>query len=80
MHVENFYVSSRMVLPEFDGVSATNVNVNAPASAVRIRVVGISAGGILNREETVSEEPLVLAGKGLKKLNDFVVNEPAEFH
>jgi hypothetical protein len=69
-----------MVLPEFDGIFAANVNINAPARAVRFRVVGISTGLILDRQKTVSEEPLVVAWERLKKLNDFVVNEQAEFH
>src|SRR5277367_1968188 len=80
MHVQDFQMLVGMVFPKLDGVFATDMNVNATASVVGFDIIGMAARKSLNVNEAVAQQPLILAGKGFKKLNDLVVNEETEIH
>lgn len=69
-----------VIFPKLDGVSATDINIHAPARTVGFEAIRMAAREALNGHEAIARQALILAGKRFEKLNDLVVNEQAVIH
>jgi hypothetical protein len=70
MHVENLDVLVGVVFPKLDGVFAANMDVQRATRKVLLRVIGEFSRLHADGDKTISQQPLVAAGKRFKKLND----------
>lgn len=69
-----------VILPELDGVFATNVYVHVAARVIGFGVIGKLLRIIADGDEPVSQKLLLPAGKCFEKLIDFIVNEESVVH
>src|SRR5882762_7948207 len=80
MYIENFYMAVGMILPEFHGIFAANMDVQRAFGDVTLQIVGKFLRLVTNGHEAIPQNPLFTAGKRFQKLNDRIVNEQTIIH